>query len=98
MTWLNTPPVIDGDLSDWNLVNGASSTSTARAPASHSAGMINLCLAYKINEPNPPMRNRGVDWRNLFISGDCVDLMLQTVPKAETHRRTAVPQAMKDCS
>ena len=91
VTWLNTPPMIDGDLSDWDLNNGASLDGSNGKSASIALGRDanNLYLAYKVNEPNPPMRNRGSDWRNLFISGDCVDLMLQTVPKADPHRRAA---------
>jgi hypothetical protein len=41
-----------------------------------------------VHEPTPPMRNAGTDWRTLFISGDCVDLMLQGDPKADPHRRS----------
>ena len=37
------------------------------------------------------MRNGGADWRSLFISGDCVDLMLQTDPKADPKRRNPAP-------
>ncbi len=35
------------------------------------------------------MRNGGADWRSLFISGDCLDLMLQTNLKADSNRRKA---------
>ena len=99
VTWLNTPPMIDGDLSDWDLNNGASLDGSNGKSASIALGRDanNLYLAYKVNEPNPPMRNRGSDWRNLFISGDCVDLMLQTVPKADRHRRAAAA-ATRGCS
>jgi len=92
VTWLNTPPAIDGDLSDWNLNDGAYLEGGNGKSASIVLGRDanNLYLVYKVNEPNPPMRNRGADWRNLFISGDCVDLMLQTVAKADPHRRAAL--------
>jgi len=91
VTWLNTPPVIDGDLSDWNLNYGASLDGGQGRSANIALGRDanNLYLAYRVNEPNPPLRNSGADWRNLFISGDCVDLMIQTVLKADPHRRTA---------
>ena len=92
VTWLNTPPVIDGNLSDWDLNNGPTINGGNGKSASIALGRDahNLYLAYKVNEPNPPMRNGGADWRNLFISGDCVDLMLQTDQKADEHRRNAV--------
>ena len=92
VTWLNTPPVIDGDLSDWDLNNGASldggNGKTADVALGRDAN--NLYLAYRVHEPNGPMRNGGADWRSLFVSGDCVDLMLQTDPKADPHRHAAV--------
>ena len=92
VTWLSTPPGIDGDLSDWNLNNGASIDGGNGKSASIALGRDanNLYLAYKVSEPTPPMRNGGGDWRSLFVTGDCVDLMLQTDAKADPHRRTAV--------
>ncbi|NNM86954.1 MAG: hypothetical protein HKL95_00370, partial [Phycisphaerae bacterium] len=51
----------------------------------------NLYLAYKVHEPTVPMTNGGGDWQTLFISGDCVDLMLQTDPDAIAHRHRAGP-------
>ena len=93
VTWLDKPPVIDGDLSDWKLNNGASLKGGNGKSADVALGRDahNLYLAYRVHEPTPAMRNGGSDWRTLFISGDCVDLMLQTDPKAEPHRRTAAP-------
>lgn len=92
VTWLSKPPVIDGDLSDWSLNNGASLDGGKGKTADIALGRDadNLYLAYKVHEPNPPMRNGGTDWRSLFISGDCVDLMLQTDPKADQYRRAAI--------
>jgi len=91
--WLDKPPAIDGDLSDWNLNYGAGLAGGNGKTADVVLGRDahNLYLAYRVHEPTPPMRNGGADWRTLFISGDCVDLMLQTDPKAEAHRRTAAP-------
>ena len=93
VTWLSRPPVIDGDLSDWNLNNGASLDGGNGRTADIALGRDaqNLYLAYRVHEPTPPMRNGGADWRSLFISGDCVDLMLQSDPKADPHRRTTSP-------
>ena len=91
VTWLSKPPAIDGNLSDWNLANGVSLDSGNGKTAEISLGRDadKLYLAYKVHEPNP-MRNGGADWRSLFVSGDCVDLMLQTDRKADPNRRDAV--------
>ena len=91
--WLSKPPVIDGDLSDWNLNEGVSISGAGGKSAAIALGRDagNLYLAYKVQEPTPPMRNEGSDWRTLFVSGDCVDLMLQSDPKADPHGRFAVP-------
>ena len=89
--WLQQPPVIDGDLSDWNLNAGVSLDGGNGKNAEVALGRDakNLYLAYKVHEPNA-LRNGGADWRTLFISGDCVDLMLQTDPKADANRHSAV--------
>ncbi|MBV8632335.1 MAG: hypothetical protein JOZ83_15510, partial [Silvibacterium sp.] len=89
VAWLSRPPAIDGNLSDWDLNNGVSISGANGKSAAIALGRdaSNLYLAYKVQEPTPPMRNRGSDWRTLFISGDCVDLMLQTDPNADPHRR-----------
>ena len=85
--------MIDGDLSDWNLnegvsISGGNGKSVAIAIGRDAA---NLYLAYKVEEPTPPMRNGGSDWRTLFVSGDGVDLMLQSDPRADPHHRLAAP-------
>ncbi len=89
--WLKQPPAVDGDLSDWNLNAGIAldGGNGKKAEVALGRDAENLYLAYKIHEPNP-MRNGGADWRTLFISGDCADLMLQTDPKADSNRRSAV--------
>jgi hypothetical protein len=93
VTWLSRPPVIDGDLSDWNLNEGVSISGANGRSAAIALGRDagNLYLAYKVQEPTPPMRNGGSDWRNLFISGDCVDLMLQSDPNTDPHHRVPAP-------
>ncbi|MBA3936024.1 MAG: hypothetical protein H0X38_01050, partial [Planctomycetes bacterium] len=48
-----------------------------------------LYLAYHVVE-EAPLRNQGADWRTLFTSGDCVDLMLAGDATADGHRRGAV--------
>lgn len=92
VTWLSKPPAIDGDLAGWNFGVGASLDGGKGRTADIALGRdaTSLYLAYKVHESNPPMRNEGADWRSLFISGDCVDLMLQTDPKADPNRRNAV--------
>jgi hypothetical protein len=89
-TWLAKAPVVDGDLSDWKMPDGATldggNGHTAEVALGRDAA--NLYLAYRVHEPNP-MRNGGSDWQTLFTTGDCVDLMLQTDPKADPHRRAA---------
>jgi len=94
VTWPGMPPpLIDGDLSDWNLNEGVSLDGGKGKSAAIALrrDASNLYLAYKVQEPTPPLRNEGSDWRSLFITGDCVDLMLQTDPRAEPFRRLPVP-------
>ena len=90
VTWLGKTPAIDGDLSDWNLGAGVSldggNGRTAEIALGRDANW--LYLAYKVHERNP-MRNGGSDWRTLFTTGDCIDLMLQTDPKADVNRRNS---------
>jgi hypothetical protein len=91
VAWVSQPPAIDGDLSGWNMGSGTSldggNGKTANIALARDAD--NLYLAYKVHEPTPPLRNGGADWRSLFISGDCVDVMLQTDPKADAKRHEA---------
>lgn len=93
VSWLSRPPIIDGDLSDWSLNEGISLNDGKGKSAAIAMGRdaANLYLAYQVQEPTPPMRNEGSDWRSLFISGDCVDLMLQTAPGSDPHRRAPAP-------
>lgn len=87
----NHPPAIDGNLDDWNLRSGVklegAKGRSARVALSRDAE--NLYLAYEVNKENP-LSNKGGDWQTLFITGDCVDLMLAANPKAEPHRAAAV--------
>ncbi len=87
--WRETAPAIDGDLADWDLGygtvvplgNGRSATAVlARDEA-------NLYLAWQV-EDDSPLKNLGTNWQTLFVSGDCVDLMLAT-DSAGTRNRTA---------
>lgn len=92
VTWLGKAPAIDGDLADWNLGSGVTLDGGNGRTADVALGRDaeHLYLAYKVHERNP-MRNGGNDWQTLFTTGDCVDLMLQTNPKADPARRNAAP-------
>ncbi|NNM87202.1 MAG: hypothetical protein HKL95_01650, partial [Phycisphaerae bacterium] len=90
--WRRKAPVINGNLSGWDMNSGV----VLNGPDHKTAHIVlqrdatHLYLAYQVHEPTPPMTNKGGDWQTLFISGDCVDLMLQTNPRANPHRRVAV--------
>ncbi|MDR1305263.1 MAG: hypothetical protein LBK76_08590 [Verrucomicrobiales bacterium] len=85
------PPVIDGQLDDWNLAGAVNITRSegrsAEVALARDAG--HLYLAYKVWQTTPPLRNGGTDWQKLFITGDCVDLMLQSDAKADPARTKA---------
>jgi hypothetical protein len=49
-----------------------------------------LYVAYQVHQRRP-LQNGGADWQTLFATGDCVDLMLATDPKADPNRRAAAP-------
>ena len=80
MKWLPTPPAIDGSLSDWDM----NSAVVLRGSRGRSARVAlgrdrnTLYLAYEVH--GAKLVNKGGNWQTLFISGDCVDLMLHTGP------------------
>jgi len=84
--------VVDGNLGEWNLDYGVtlqeSPAQRARVALQHDRE--NLYLAYQVQD-DTPLLNRGEDWQRLFITGDCVDLMLATDPYADLYRREAAP-------
>ena len=84
-------PTIEGNLDEWNMGSGVKLEGdkgrTARIALSRDD--TNLYLACEVNKESP-FSNKGSDWQTLFISGDCVDLMLATNPKATLHRKDAV--------
>ena len=79
VAWAVQPPKIDGNLSDWNMRAGAS----LQGPKDRSAQVAitrdatNLYLAFQVTKDRP-FSNKGSNWQTLFLSGDCVDLMLST--------------------
>lgn len=92
VTWVARPPRIDGDLSDWNMRGGVviegSKGRSAQVALSRDAS--NLYLAYHVTKDSP-FSNKGANWQTLFITGDCVDLMLATDTQADVHRLRAAP-------
>jgi hypothetical protein len=76
----SAPPPLDGELAGWNLdqdgveiAGGAGIVGTAKALYDAK----NLYLAWKVRD-STPLKNAGQDERLMFITGDCVDLMLRT--------------------
>jgi len=75
-----TPLPTDGELAAWDMASdsveiqaGRQKVATIKAAFDSSA----LYLAYDVNDPSP-LANSGQDERLMFITGDCVDLMLRT--------------------
>ena len=92
--WLLNPPAIDGNLGDWNMKSGVvlrppfpplargdkggSSARVALGRVALGRDASTLYLAYEVH--GAKMVNKGGNWQTLFISGDCVDLMLHAGP------------------
>ncbi len=83
VTWVSQPPKIDGNLSDWNMRTGATlqGTKNRGAQIAMARDTTNLYLAYQVTKDRP-FSNKGDNWQTLFLSGDCVDLMLSTKPSS----------------
>ncbi len=80
------PMATTGDLKPWAMAKNAIEIQSGR----HKIGRIkaaydkdNLYLAYQVNDRSP-MQNAGQDEKLMFITGDCVDLMLRTNRKAKS--------------
>ncbi len=91
VTWAATPPTIDGSVEDWI---DAKPTLLKADDARAAEVMLardrdTLYLAWQVLDPSP-MVNLGDNWRQLFITGDCVDLMIAADPKADPKRREPV--------
>ena len=56
-----------------------------------------LYLAYRVDD-DTPLVNLGENWQTLFISGDCVDLMLAANPKANPTVGSPRPGTSGCCS
>ena len=78
VAWAATPPPINGDLTGWDMAAGVS-LDGGKGRAAHIAlarDARNLYLAYAVRGAS--LVNKGTDWQTLFITGDCVDLMLSS--------------------
>jgi hypothetical protein len=80
VTRATAPPATDGTLDGWamekdslELQAGRRRIGTVKATYDDSR----LYLAYRVNDRSP-MKNAGQDEKLMFITGDCVDLMLRT--------------------
>jgi RES domain-containing protein len=84
-------PVIDGELDEWNLRSGVrlEGDKERSARIALQRDDQNLYLAYEVSKDSP-FSNQGNDWQALFITGDCVDLMLANRRKVDPHRPAAV--------
>ena len=80
VAWAAPPPAVDGDLSDWDMAAGVTLDGgqgrTAHVALARDAQ--NLYLAYAVQGAS--LVDKGTNWQTLFISGDCVDLMLSSKP------------------
>lgn len=79
VAYLAVAPKIDGDLSGWPMNSDFVSLKgdhekSARVSIARDAG--NLYLAYDVR--GSKLVNKGGNWQTMFISGDCVDLMLSS--------------------
>ncbi|HEY3378052.1 MAG TPA: FlgD immunoglobulin-like domain containing protein [Armatimonadota bacterium] len=91
MSWANTPPTIDGKLDEWQLNAGVALEADGGrgAQIALQRDADTLYLAARVQD-STPLLNKGDDWQKLFITGDCVDLLLATDTNAEAHRRAPV--------
>jgi hypothetical protein len=90
VTWATEAPKIDGNLSDWNMKTGASlqGSKGRGADVAIARDATNLYLAYQVTKDRP-FSNKGDNWQTLFLSGDCVDLMLSSDPASRAHSDAA---------
>ncbi len=75
-----TPPALDGTLAGWQMDEGFAEVAGGAGVAGQAKALYDaehLYLAWKVLDPSP-LRNAGQDERLMFITGDCVDLMLRT--------------------
>jgi hypothetical protein len=80
----NKPPKIDGRVDDWDMGKAAEIKVDPKRGARVALGRDDrqLYLAYEVKDPNP-WQNAAESFDSMFLSGDCVDLMLRTDPAAK---------------
>lgn len=90
VNWDGDTPVVDGQLSDWNMDAGVSyrSQSGKLVKTALKRDADKLYLAYDV-EDDSPMVNLGANWQTLFITGDTAELMLGTDSRADVNRGQA---------
>jgi len=87
---------VDGKFDEWDWTTASSVGPKEGAPRAESALRTDgktLYLAYRVFK-NGPFVNKGDDIRQLFVSGDAVDLQLCVEPAADPARKVPV---MGDC-
>jgi hypothetical protein len=92
VSWTSQSPIVDGNLTDWDLNTGVKLHGNAGREATIALARDdkNLYLAAHVSKDSP-YSNKGTNWQTLFISGDCVDLMLSIRPESDPHRANALP-------
>jgi hypothetical protein len=90
VAWVTQPPKIDGSLNDWNMRTGANlqGAKNRGAKVALARDATNLYLAYQVTKDRP-FANKADNWQTLFLSGDCVDLMLSAKPSSAVHSDSA---------
>lgn len=85
VAWAAAQPKIDGDLADWNMAGGVDiqGKGSRSAKIALARDESTLYMAYSVK--GAKLVNKGSNWQTLFITGDCVDLMLATDQSAKTH-------------
>lgn len=78
-------PAIDGDVARWDMQRDAVEIAGGAGQVGSAKAMYdarNLYLAWQVKD-GTPLKNAGQDERLMFITGDCVDLMLRTAAAAD---------------
>lgn len=88
VTQIQTPPVIDGKLDDWNLSQGVGlPVDDHRGAVVHMAwDENNIYLAYAVRDPNP-LLNNGEDPKLMFKTGSALELKLAVNGKMSPRRK-----------
>lgn len=92
VSWRNDITVVDGSLDDWSdaprvSIDGGKGRAARIALSRDGA---NLYVAADVDDPTP-MLQEGDDWQTLFLTGDCVDVMLSGDDAKRRSPRECVP-------